>query len=169
MYYKTRVDSETGKKFTELQNKKDLLHNQNKQLAEKYGFSQWTVWSFGRDIATVLFDEEPDGKLWHKNKDGSYRPSKKVKAGKEIDKEFKSVSRLEMEDHNYPVGLKDPFKRIGFNLTRKDFYGFEVGDDWEFEPPTDCEEITSIEYKSLFNATPQVSKEGGEPQTSELK
>ena len=68
MYFITKRDSETGRKFDVLVEKIDKLGKANKAIATKYGFNKWQAWSIGGGIAAAIFELEPESKLWSKKK-----------------------------------------------------------------------------------------------------
>ena len=50
---------------------------------------------------------------------------------------------------NKCVGFVDSFKSIGFYSLNKEYFLFSLADEWEFECPDDCTEITLTEFKQL--------------------
>lgn len=154
MYFITRKDSETGKKFQALDKRLIERKAAINKLMEKYGLTNVYVEraSFGGGIHSVEFKETPDPKLWKKARQVGYYP-KRTKEGLAIIKDFCSIPQLSSNDINMCVGFGGaPFETIGYKLTSPgDYFGFEVGDDWKFTPPDDCEEVVSSKYKLIFN------------------
>ena len=156
MYYITEKYSETGKKFIELREKIDLLMQANRDLATKYGFIKWTVWILGGYISSVIFDKQPDPKLWkYSEKNKSWSVNKSTKSGKDLLKELQSIPKLYPEDYNAIVGVSERWGRIGVAWNNEDFFGFEVIDKWDYEYPSDCKEVTRTEYRKLFPGIPE--------------
>mgnify|MGYP006444623869 CR=1 FL=1 len=154
MYFKTFRISDTGKKFKKVEEKASKAFEDQKLLADELGFKSWRegYWQAFGGISCVHFDNEPDAKLWKKNLDG-YLPKLNTKAGKELQKKFDDLTSVSYDELNKCVGFDGaPFKHIGVNFNHKNFYGFAVGDDWDFKVPEDCEEITLTEYKYLFKS-----------------
>lgn len=154
MYFITKKDSETGKKFQALDEKIIEKRDAINKLIDKYGLTGVYIHkpSCGGRIHSVEFKETPNPKLWKKARHVGYYP-KRTKEGIAIIKEFCSIPQISSNDINMCVGFGGaPFKTIGYNLTSiGDYFGFEVGDDWVFTPPADCEEVTSSRYKQLFS------------------
>lgn len=153
MYFITRKDSETGKKFQALNEK--LLEKRAviNKLIEKYGLTNVYVDdpSFGGRIHSVEFKEDPNPKLWKKARKVGYYP-KRTKQGIAIIKDFSSVPEISSKDINMCVGFGGaPFNTIGYNLSSPgDYFGFEVADDWKFIQPADCEEVLSSRYREIL-------------------
>lgn len=157
MYFKTKISSETGEKFTKLIAKKEIAISAQKEVANKYGFESyrgafWQVW--GGFSSCMDFNEEPDPKLWkiikHRRRT-EYFPKKNSKEAKAIWREINEVPCVSILDLNECIGLVgDPFKSIGFSYNNSEYFGFTVGDSWGVEVPDDCEEILSSEYDELF-------------------
>lgn len=157
MFYITKRDSETGKKFADLQQLFAQSHKEKVELAKKYGFGGWTEWQIGFGIANVVFAEGviPDEKLWKPSKSHNrdcYKPNLRTKVGRALQNELNSAKRVYPQDINFPV-LRDhpdnPWMTIGFR-SAGNYYGFETPAKWKYELPADCEEVTSIKYKELF-------------------
>lgn len=151
------INSGTGKKFQELGEMLKAKQNALEALRDKYGFKNIYTMneSFGGGIHSVKgFIEEPDKKHWRKVEATSgYYPSKRTLKGREILKEFKAVPVVASRDINSCVGFDgEPFRTIGYNMMKPDsgYYGFQVGDDWRFTAPADCEEVTRSQYLEIF-------------------
>ena len=155
MYFITERNSETGKKFQQVERKSEECFNAQKQLANKYKFHSWRegYWVvYGGMSSCLNFDETPDSKIWGKGfGNGEYFPKKNSKIGKEINKEIEQLPKVTIDELNQCVGFNGaPFKTIGFSAKNDKFFGFSVGENWDFIPPTDCKEITTSEYRELF-------------------
>jgi len=155
MYFKTKKDSETGKKFQEIVEKKENAFIAQLEFAEKHGFKSWrqAYWAvFGGISSCCDFIKEPDGKIWGKSEaKNEFFPKKNTKEGKKIYEEIEKLPQVSIREINNCVGFKEKMsKTIGFAWTNDEYYGFVVGDNWDFIVPEDCEEITLSEYKKLF-------------------
>ena len=155
MFYITKKESETGKKFTELLKKKEIAIQAQKEVSEKYGFetyrgAYWQVW--GGFSSCLDFKETPDKKLWGKGAEkGEYFPKKNSKAGKAIWNEINDMPCVSRFDLNECVGFDSaPFKKIGFAFNNDTYYGFTDSKDWNLKVPKDCEEVTESKYDELF-------------------
>lgn len=158
LYYKTLKDSETGKKFTEIEERGDVCHEALKTFLDKYGFQQYRpsrishiggISSCGNPIKPV------DTKLWKQSEFGynEWMPKLNIKEGKAIMAEINALPIVDIDELNAVVGYEgNHFKssHIGYSSANDKFYGFILSDKWEVTPPVDCEEITASEYKKLF-------------------
>lgn len=152
MKFKVLRESETGKRIAEIERMASLAHDDAKNLANDIGFEQWRggYWCAFGGISCVMFKKVPDTKLWKKQEDGYY-PKKNSKEGKELAQRFDALTVVSLKDLNESVGFGGaPWKHIGINFNNKDYFGFEVGDKWEYTPPSDCVEITHSEFRTLF-------------------
>jgi len=150
MKFKTRRESKTGKKIAEIEKK---AQKAIEVLSNDLGFKSWRIgyWCAFGGCCCVMFDEEPNIKLWKSQEDG-YFPKKNSNAGKELAKKLEDLPTVSLDDLNQSVGFDGaPWKHIGVNFNNKDFFGFEVGDDWKFETPDDCEEITVSSFNKMFD------------------
>lgn len=152
MKFKTLKTSETGKRLAALIEKKEDVEAQAQALAKEYDATRWNigagaVWG---GISALILTDEPDTKLWRRKHAGWY-PKKNSKAGKALAKRFEALPVVDKEDLNSCVGFGDRFfKTIGLNWMHEEYFGFAVGEDWEYEPPADCTEITVSEYNKIF-------------------
>ncbi|WP_394749500.1 hypothetical protein [Spongiimicrobium salis] len=152
MKFKTKKTSWTGKRFALLQLEIDRAHLAASKLAKDLGAKSWrrAPFSVFGGISCLHFENEPDPKIWKKLHDG-YSPKKNSKAGKDIHNRIMALPTIIVDRLNHCVGFEGgPFKSIGYNSNNADYFGFSVGDDWEFNAPDDCVEITVNEYKKLF-------------------
>lgn len=157
MYYITKIDSETGKKFQALKEKRQVIFDKQKVLSKKYGFSQWIEAPFliAGSIECVFFEEETkiDPKIWklYNTYDGEnfYAPKLNSKVGKEIKQDFESFEKISWNDLNACVGADMFAKCIGF-AWGKDYFGFTTKEEWALEIPADCQEITYTKWKEIF-------------------
>ena len=152
MYFITKKDSVTGKKFAAISEKRKQCHKAQKELALRYGFNQW--WQaygvvFG-GISGCLFDKEPDTKIWKYVKYlKGWMPKIGTSEGKKIMKEFNNLPHIANEELNACIGWDEDCSTIGY-AKNKSLYGFVGFDDWKIDVPDDCEEVTISKYKELF-------------------
>tara|TARA_R110000796_G_scaffold236610_1_gene356104 strand:+ start:109 stop:579 length:471 start_codon:yes stop_codon:yes gene_type:complete len=155
MKFKTLKTTETGKKFTALFEKSKIAKQDAKDFSNKYGFSKYRggYWCcFGGISSCLDFKETPDKKIWGKGAEkGEFMPKGNSKIGKSIQKEIDDLTVVTGEELNECIGVeKEPFHTIGFTFNNDEYYGFIVGENWDFKIPEDCEEITVSEYNKLF-------------------
>ena len=78
MYFITKKDSETGKKFQKIAEKLEVCFENQKALAEKYGFTSWRgeYWVAAGGISSVIFPKGTtvDTKVWKEVRNGEYMP-----------------------------------------------------------------------------------------------
>lgn len=157
MFYITEKDSETGKKLAAVDAKIQEAAQAQRAMGEKYGFSQFAdAWyAIAGGISFVIFDEEPDMKIWKHYKKHSktnrYYP-RTVPAARQIHNDFYELPTVTNKDLNAAVGYKTGgFGHIGYVVNSR-YYGFEVPQSAyaEFTAPPDCEEITGTSYHLIF-------------------
>lgn len=155
MFFITKKDSDTGKKFTAYQEKAKECLAAVDELKKELGFSSYrgAYWSLAGGVSAVCFKTFPDKKIW-KNVNGvhnEWMPRLKSKEGKELQAKFDNLPRLQYEDLNACVGVDDPISHLGFTLN-DEYFGIEISDSWYFfNKPEDCEEVTFTKYDELFN------------------
>lgn len=158
LYYKTSKESETGKKFTELERRGDVCYQALKAFLDKYGFEQYRPSRISHigGISSCINPLQPlDRKLWRKAGYGinEWMPKLNTKEGKAIMAEIEALPIVDIDELNEVVGYQgNGFKssNIGFSPKDKSFYGFILSDKWNITPPSDCIEITASEYKTFF-------------------
>lgn len=153
MKFKVSRNSETGKKLAPIEERAIEAFEAQRKIAIELGFQGWQRGAFvafgGIGSLIPKKGEKPDSKLWKKQWDGYY-PKANSKEGKRLIKLLEELPTVEISELNMAVGFNEQyFKTIGISFIHKEFYVFSVGDDWEFEPPSDCIEITVSEYKRL--------------------
>ena len=159
IYYITAKGSNTGVKFNEISKKWDAVYEAQKALANKYGFSEWRrgYWLAYGGISSVRGLKNVDSKIWKKAKEvdaDSYTPKRSSKEGKAIYDEFRGLPTISIEELNACIGFEeDLVKCIGFACNNEDYFGFITDEKWNIEVPSDCEEVTYIRYRELFNIT----------------
>lgn len=154
MYYKTKITSETGQKIKAVWDRRNEVYYLEIALAKAIGFEQWSHWQccLIGDISFVHFpgNFEIDTKVWKKFTDvkNAWCPRLNTKVGKAMQKRFDDIPTIPAEELGKAVGFDDKFKHPGFLLGRKDFYYFNMEDNWKYTCPEDCKEILASEYKS---------------------
>ena len=158
-YFVTKKDSETGKKFSAIHEKRSIIIKQIEELRQKYGFTKTYIngWNAFGGIESVCFDNPPDMKLWKKSvsKDPiGYSPRLNSKEGQEIKKDLSKVDGISREDLNDCVDTKlGCLYGIGFSFDKNtDYFGFMINHDWNVNIPVDCEEVTASKYMELTKA-----------------
>ena len=157
MYFITEKNSETGKKFQKIADKLDICFENQKALAEKYGFTSWRGerWVVAGGISSVIFPKVTtiDTKVWKqiKGKD-EYMPRLNIKQGKAIQADFDQAVTISKAELNACIGWKEGFrKHIGFCKTNNEYFGFTIEEDWtDIVIPSDCTEVTATKYRELF-------------------
>lgn len=156
MYFITPKDSKTGKKFQKIADKLDVCFENQKALAEKYGFTSWRGerWVVAGGISSVIFPQgtTTDTKVWKEVRDGEYMPRLNIKQGKTIQADFDQAVTISKAELNACIGWDEGFsKHIGFCKANDEYFGFTIEEDWtDIVIPSDCTEITTSEYKKLF-------------------
>ena len=158
MYFITKKDSETGKKFQKIIDKLDVCHKDQKALADKYGFTSWrrASWEVAGGISSVTFHKSAtiDPKLWKLVKGkNEYKPRLNTKEGKALQAEFKQATVITKGELNACIGLGEDFiHSIGLDWNNDEYFCFYIEEDWTDVPiPTDCKEVTISKYKKLFS------------------
>lgn len=155
MFFITKKESETGKKFAEILKKKEVAEKEQIELSEKYGFKTYraayfSVW--GGFSSCLDFKEAPDKKLWGKGaKPNEYFPKKNSKVGKAIVQEFEDMTYVTTRELNSCIGYTEmTFNKIGFAFGNDEYFGFITSKEWGVKIPNDCEEVTETKYDKLF-------------------
>lgn len=153
MYFITKKDSETGKKFQEIDRRRTECYEGQKAMADEYGFDKWRYgWHvvFG-GISACVFNEAPDEKLWKRVKGtNEWFPRLNVIAGIAIAKRFETLPTVSRFELNMCIGFEDDLNRIGFAFSNEEYVGIEVDEEWEIKMPKDCKEVTVTKYRSIF-------------------
>ena len=157
MYFITEKNGKTGKKFQKIADKLDVCFENQKALAEKYGFTSWRGerWVVAGGISSVIFPKGTtiDTKVWKqiKGKD-EYMPRLNIKQGKAIQADFDQAITVTKAELNACIGWNEGFsKHIGFCKANNEYFGFTIDDDWtDIIIPNDCTEITATKYRELF-------------------
>ena len=156
MYFITKKDSETGRKFQKIVDKFDICFENQKALANKYGFTSWrgAYWVIDGGISSVIFPKDTivDTKVWKKVKDkeNEYTPRLNTKQGKAVQADFDQAPTISRSELNACVGWDEEFSNIGFDKGNDKYFGFCVSEDCDVVIPKDCKEITTTTYRELF-------------------
>lgn len=152
-YNKTSRSSETGLKIKTLLDRADKFDEQVEVLRKKYGFgSIWRSNFYFKDLSAVEFKEEPDVANWKRIGSNGYYPRARGK-NKDILRDFTNLRSLNIrrDELGSIIGNEDIFTQAGFDFTIPDIYVFIVDSSWKCQIPTDCEEITNVEYSQLMS------------------
>jgi hypothetical protein len=157
MYFKTKKTSETGQKLAKIEARGLDTYNYQCELAKKYGFVSWNclqhhAWGV---IYQVEFPKghEVDLKIWRLayQSRNLYVPKMNTKDGKALNEEIINQPIVEARELNDCVGFSNDSafgKRIGLT-SNEHLFGFSLGNNWEYTPPSDCVEITVSEYNMI--------------------
>lgn len=154
MYYITKRDSETGKKFASFREKMKRAFQEQREMCNKYGFSHWRAkssFSFG-GISGVQFPNgfDIDMKVWKSIGTAQYYPRLTSKIGKLIHAEFEAMFTVEKDELNACIGYNEIMNTIGFAFNNDEYFGFAIGKNWDVKIPDDCEEVLHSKYLELF-------------------
>ena len=157
MYFITKKESETGKKFQKIVDKLKVCLEDQKALADKYGFISWrgAHWEVAGGISSVTFHKcaTVDSKLWKLVKGKTeYKPRLNTKEGKAVQADFDQATVITKGELNACIGWGESFfKNIGLEWNKDEYFCFKIEEDWTDVPiPADCTEITTSKYKELF-------------------
>lgn len=160
MYFITSKNSETGAKLAAIEQRMNEAIEAQKAMAKKYGIKEWRRghWGVAGRFSSVIFSETPDLKVWKRvNGDKEFLPKLNNKEGKAIDTEFSRMPWVPYWQLNECVGIdNNQWGNIGVIFGHAELFGFSVPEEWEFESPGDCEEITTTEYKRIFAKTEEL-------------
>lgn len=155
MYFITKKSSETGKKFQSINKRATICVNAAHAILDRLGATEYCPkrWSAWGGIEIVVFENEPDMKIWKKHNDviNGYTPRMSSKEGKAIREEFDSLPTVDWDELNACIGFDGDFKKIGFDPNNDEYFAFTIKEDWDVKIPSDCEEITTSKYKELFS------------------
>lgn len=158
MYFKTKKDSETGKKIRSLFKKAAKADREVWKLVKELGGKTWTKSTFyhGGGFVGIIFPEEFefDTKIWSKpmNSFGARYPKRNIKAGKNLNERFNQINSIPISDYGKVLGIPDPFYTPSINVDNVDFYLIMVSEKYAKSIPEDCIEITYREYQELLES-----------------
>lgn len=154
MKFKTLRTSETGKKFESVEQRKNICFNKAKEIVEEVNADQWRgcAWTAFGGISALLFADGVQMPEYFKKDKFGCMPKMNTTKGKELHVRIKELPTVSILDLNMCIGYNERMKRtIGCDFSNKEYILFAIGDDWNIEIPSDCEEITVSEYKALSN------------------
>lgn len=175
IYYKTQIESETGKKLTTLFSKIKEARKVIREFAkEKLGASDVKVWDTALvgEVASFKADKNPYPLLFKKVKGSfvlkdtlDYSDSEKREKAKEhpIFTEFKQLPTVKTSEIHAILGWSEELLIDIVEKTRRWMYNARPGwivkgeyiylchnyDEFDMPFPKDCVEITSSEYKAI--------------------
>lgn len=154
MYYITKRNSETGKKFQLISDRMTSIFEQQKQLSYELGFDEWRQgnWVFYGGYSSLIFPSEPDKKVYKETiYENEWMPRLNTKLGKGIQAKLDSIPTISIDEANQCIGFNGaPFKMIGFSRGNEEYFGFSIREEWKIKVPLDCQEVTTTMYNSLF-------------------
>lgn len=159
MYYITKQNSKTGKRFKEISTKIEQVTYECKKVATQLGLKKWrpSNWLAYGGFYSIIFDTPPDPKVWKRidNMPNEYMPKLNTTKGKQIQELLDATPRIGQHELNECIGFNNgaPWKTIGFAQNNKEYFGFEIGEDWNVKIPADCTEVTRTRYNELFKTT----------------
>lgn len=154
MYYKTKSDSETGRKFAEFIEKVKQVDATIQDFLDEIGATTYSYDSNKYVTGGILaLDNVTNIEGWRRSRThGNYFiPDLKKKTGKAIRDKIASIPEITRRELNLIVDYKSIFGNIGFSYRKEpEFYFFAVPEsafDKNYVPPADCIEITYSEYR----------------------
>lgn len=162
MYFKIHKESKTGIEIQKIADKKQACFEAAKQLVKELGAVRWrpsSDWSnILGGISQVEFEEEPDPKVWKKEK-GSYMefsPRLTDKEGKNIQKKFNRLPVVKRKEYISIFGMTDITQTPSLIEGHDQYFFIAFGLDLKYIMPEDVEEIKGSEFKEL---TEKISKD----------
>jgi len=158
MYFITKRTSATGKKFQIIADKMNVISDAQRALSKEIGFKTWRggYWIFWGGFSAVIFEKEPDLKLWKKVNGSEWMPRLNSKEGKALQAKLDACPKMRPDEINKCIGFSgQPFKTIGFARNSKTHFGFIVKQEWGVKIPKDCKEVTETKYNSIFKINPK--------------
>lgn len=155
MYYKTPINSETGKKFQALMVKRNVVNETINSFLIKIGATNY--YYSERMVAGELeaVDTVTNAEGWRLIKSGNLRgkwkPDGKSKAGRVLEEEIRMLPSIKRKELDACVGFNSIFNHIGFLVEPigDHFYFSVVSNKYEhdYTAPDDCIEIVESEYR----------------------
>lgn len=151
MKFKTKRNSKTGKKFTEISKIAKECKAAAIVLVDEVGAKEWrgTHNAFG-GISSFRFDDDyvaPNWMRWVSKNE--YKPLRNRKEGKALQAKMDALPVVTRRQLNMCIGYDEIFSCIGYNSTNEDYFLFEIDESYDVIPPADCVEITVTEYNKL--------------------
>ncbi len=157
MYYQVPKSSPTGEQLTALQERMQAANDAAMALitsigAETFRYGQMTI---AGGVSSIIFPagkpEKSELKHWKRGAlKGEYMPSERTKLGKELIAKIETLPRVHRHELNSIVGYKHRWNVCGIQWNKdKDYYLISMMENWEYQIPSDCIELTQSEYKEL--------------------
>lgn len=159
-YFKTLRNSDTGKQLSDLIERKQYFDSQLSSFCKEYQIHATIRPQLNLcGIIGVDFKGKPDNRLW-RIKENMYVPRKRAVNPESKNDVFNLNARWNfLKDISIPrfdidriLGGKSPFYQAGLSWMNKDWILFFIEDDTvqSYNIPSDCIEITNIEYGNLI-------------------
>ena len=166
MYYITKKDSATGKKFAKIFKKIEHANAEAMKIVNELGATKYrpngNPFIAHGGIYSIVLDTPPNntsilirllGDL-----ENEYVPNTRTKKGKLLKQRMRNLPIVEIDEINQCIGIETidntsgKFRSIGFAFNDKcQYYGFSVKEEWNIKVPNDCEEVTTKSYINLFS------------------
>ena len=163
MYYITKKDSETGKKFALIVEKIKKANSAALEIVKELGADAHrpsnSPWISHGGISSFVFYHEPENKsIWKIIGKNEYFISKKTKEGTALLRRIKILPIVEIDELNKCIGMEtmsdSHWRSIGFHADDDEkikFFGFKLKEEWKINVPADCTEVTTKNFNKIFN------------------
>ena len=158
-YYKTSASSETGRKVLEIFARKERFADKFGWFCKKYGIRSASYSKYYLcGMSSVVFNGNtmPSGSIWKRDGSGftlRAKPRDKnfAETFKSVKKDWDAVRALQIEriEVDQAFGGNDPFLQCGVDISNNDWVLFYTPHPECYEIPSDCQEISNIEYAEL--------------------
>ena len=144
MYFKTKKNSNTGKKFQVINDKLNMCFNAQIEFINSINAKQFRpgIWLAAGGISSIIFDENynvPKHFKLLKDTFNEYMPKLNCKDGKIIQEKIDKLPTVSIRELNNCIGFKeDMFKTIGFNMSNDEYFIFTTREEWNITIPNDC-------------------------------
>lgn len=167
MYYKVPKSSPTGEQLTALRERIKSANDSALSLVQSVGAETFRpgYWAIGGGVSSIIFPAgKPDKselKHWKRGaQKGEYLPSERTKQGKELIAKIEALPRVLRDDLNRIVGYSHRWNVCGIQWNKDaDYYLINFMENWEYQIPSDCIELTRSEYKDLSRKLEKVEEE----------
>lgn len=155
LVYKVHIDSQSGKKISQMFQKQKEIHEKTKQFLSEFNVTEWRKdsFSFFGGVGCVFFPKGTyiDDKIWKRSIDG-YIPRANRK-NRELRKRFDDLPKVSREEWNNLANFKSIFGTIGiFKDKAKTYYWVSLPDEsmdfkvTDYVPPKDFIEVLQSDY-----------------------
>lgn len=157
MYYQVPKSSPTGQLLTALQERMYAANEEALKLVQSLGAETFRPrsLSIAGGVSSIIFPEgKPDKselKHWKRGAlKGEYMPNERTKKGKELAAKIDKLPHVWRHELNSIVGYKHRWNVCGIQWNKdKDYYLISMMENWEYQIPSDCIELTQSEFKEL--------------------